>query len=85
LNGWQETSGCGGCDRVSSRKNAEEGRGAVACGAARQPAPPARAQSLTARRRSPCPRVTLPQYGLPYIFEKEGLDDDDEGNGHGHH
>jgi hypothetical protein len=26
------------------------------------------------------------QYGLPYIFEKEGLDDDDEGgHGHGHH
>ncbi|KAI8476357.1 MAG: hypothetical protein J3K34DRAFT_401101 [Monoraphidium minutum] len=24
-------------------------------------------------------------YGLPYMFEKEGLDDDDEGHGHGHH
>jgi hypothetical protein len=31
--------------------------------------------------RSPPP----PQYGLPALFEKEGLDDDDEGHGHGHH
>jgi hypothetical protein len=39
-------------------------------------------------RPPPKPRRPNPpcQYGLPYIFEKEGLDDDDDdGHGHGHH
>ncbi len=56
---------------------------------ARRPArPSSRALAAAAHRtNAPTTLILNPpiiQHGLPYIFEKEGLDDDDD-HGHGHH